>query len=275
MAHRREASPRFSNSFIGRRTNYLGLPSWRRPVGFALTAAALLLFLFTVVTAGLAVARTPAALAAPETPYPLREECEELAEHLPETIPSRLRFVIHDEDGGFLSEETRAHIQKEFERGLERYPFLNVEFVFDASFGAQSDDHDTHHVPVAVWLNRSFYPESESKPGIPQKAEGQMCGNLLNIEHGDAEGYDAWTFAHELGHFLGLPHHDGTFMNGDGLRSARFDKLSACQEEILAQWVPGEPYTRHWDRAHRHECVKKDNFLVASINHALYRAYGI
>lgn len=195
------------------------------------------------------------------TPDPMGTVCEENAALLPENIPHILILNVTDEDSRRVPPDIEPRVREELTAALRAFPFFtSIQVVTNDSEPIGSlPPGETHVAELQLWLNRP----------VParwfERTEGRMCGNVVLAQERDVFAYNVWSQKHELGHYFGLPHHDGTFMNGRGDRSAESDTLVACQAEILARWVPGDPYVPHWVYGNRDECAESPGFW-ASLN---------
>lgn len=194
------------------------------------------------------------------TPDPLGAVCEENAKLLPQAIPQLLVINVTDEDSRRVPPEIEPRVRDELALALSHFPF-NASILVVTNDSAPFDNaaRAAHVVELQLWFE---------KP-VPtrwfESTAGRMCGNVVLAQERDDVADNVWSQKHELGHYFGLPHHEGTFMNGRGDRSAESNVFAACQHEILAQWVPGEPYVPHWTRGNRGECAEKPT-LWASLN---------
>lgn len=225
-----------------------------------LSAVALVVFLFSsIVLAG----ATSGSGGLPADPS--RAFCQENAARLPSSVPSILVLDVRDEDGKRLAPDDRDAVRDAFAIAIAR-------FGLEGSIALQLDDErvarpvSTHVADVEARFRAALTPEREDGSGESASAEGMMCGNTIIARfHGD-EAFDAWTVAHELGHYLGLPHHDRTLMNDDANRAARFDVLSECQRAIVAAWQQGAEYVPHWTRSDAGECSDQQPGWLATLD---------
>lgn len=207
---------------------------WR----WAMAGSAALLFM----SAGLTVAMT-------RTPDPLGALCHDSVELLPATIPKVLVLNVSDERAQRLPREMEARVRDELAAALSHFPFNDsIVVVTNDSATLPPEAHIAQlHLHIHGPLPSRWFD-------TPQ---GRMCGNTLLVLDGPDSAYNIWSHKHELGHYFGLPHHEGTFMNGRGDRSVQSDIVAPCQREILNAWTAGEHYIAHWTRGNRGECALK------------------
>jgi hypothetical protein len=233
-------------------------------IGVMVFVVAFILSISTVMVAVAHISRPPDPKG---DPYPSAQQCRGLVADLPRTTGVPILVLVSAERGGPLPAAAWERVLPELKAGASRFPFVKVTF---ALAGTADPPSDVHVLPLQVWTSQPLYPGQDE--GKPSHAEGMMCGNMLLIEDRNMTGYEAWGFTHEFAHFLGLPHSDGTLMNGHGFRSHRFDHFDACQLAVLNSWRGSGAYVPQWDRLHRGARV--DNAVSLAIDEVLYHAYG-
>lgn len=196
-------------------------------------------------------------------PDPMGQTCEENAAFLPQTIPATLILNVTDENGERVPPDLEPRVRAELSEALGRYAFnASIQLVTnDSTVGAPLGvgSEGVHEAHLQLWF-RERLPAR-----VFERVEGRMCGNVILVRETSDSAHNVWSQKHELGHYFGMPHHEGTFMNGRGDRSPAHDLLVSCQENILADWVPGQPYVPHWVRSNAGDCAEQAG-LLASLN---------
>ncbi len=142
---------------------------------------------------------------------PVAVFCREAIEDLPAVIPRRMFIDVVDENLDSLVETARMEVERELANALSLYSFSQriyprYDIVMDDSLP------DDHVMDLRVYQD----------VGIPARridqAVGRMCGNVVFVQYSDDVEILKLRFIHELGHFFGLCHEEGTFMRTTFLR---------------------------------------------------------
>lgn len=168
--------------------------------------------------------------------------CKTMAGSLPESVPKTTVLHIRAKNGNQLSPDVAPTVRNVTEEAVALLGFED-RFIVDVGRENRSSPPGAHVLPVAVLEDHNL------REGIFSSL-GKMCGNLLLWEYQGDEALDKRIFVHELGHFLGLCHEDGTWMIAsadDGTQDT--DRFSDRQLDVLGYWNEiGEPYIPHWQR---------------------------
>lgn len=173
-------------------------------------------------------------------PRLLDKTCDALTNQLPETVPQWTVLRVRDDYGQPLRDEVLVQVEVAVDQALEVYEMPD-RFAVDFGNLNYSLYPDAHVLPVAVLISTKLHL------GLMQ-ADGRMCGDFLFIKHKGSPELDRRIWVHEIGHFMGLSHEDGTWMHGNAAGSnPENDRFSARQLEIIDYWhSAGAPYKPHW-----------------------------
>ncbi len=127
--------------------------------------------------------------------------------------------------------------------------------------------NDRYRLPVdPKEIARSLDIEVQAKPGTEPGVSGMLLRHgeafgILYATHIDSEGFQNFSIAHELGHYLLEGHPEALFPKGDGMHKSQAGFLSADQYEREADYfaagllMPSGPF--------RQALIKEDEGLPA------------
>ncbi len=165
--------------------------------------------------------------------------CHADIDSLPQRIPQRLFIEVSDEWGRVLDGEHGLMVVSSLNDALEVFNFSDR--IFPRFDGGEIEAGEEDHAMRLGVVTSMPEPISEWITGWV----GRFCGNgVWVIYTKDSYRLTMWLI-HELGHYFGLNHEEGTYT--DDLGVTHEERFSEKQMEILDRWNhPGEEYLPRW-----------------------------